>query len=276
MKLLCCVVLYKCNLVDAVSFNRCAKSAVGRVDTRLFVFDNSPVPYCNTEELNEMGVVYLSDTSNPGVSHAYNAAAGYARDNGYDWLLLLDQDTDFKDENYLDYCIKTISDNSNSEAIAPCVYVNNELFSPQKGLVWPKKGNYIIGGYNSIKNASIINSGLLVKVDTFFSVGGYNENVPLDLADHQFMYRLGKNGVKFYLMNFELFQSFSNNVDNFESLKFRFNSLTIGCLNFEADFLMRLKVYVLMSKRCFSLTSRYNTFAFIKILLKNICKRIRK
>ena len=58
------------------------------------VYDNSLLDYQSHEKLGG-NIIYIHDRRNSGVSKAYNIASDYAIKNGYNWILLLDQDTFF-------------------------------------------------------------------------------------------------------------------------------------------------------------------------------------
>ena len=275
MKILCVIVLYKTSLFDSNSFIECANHAIQDHDFKLYVYDNSPVPLHSVEELRQLNIEYVADMSNSGVSRAYNMAAKYARNSGYEWLLLLDQDTTFQDNGYIKVC-KRIIENFQYVLYVPLVKkVNGNYFSPQ----WmkrhiPMSAITVTDRAYPLKNVSVINSGLLIKVDVFLQAGGYNENVPLDLADYQFIERLSKNIDTFYLMKYVLYQSFSNDVDCINTLEFRFKSYCVSSLHYDADFISKCDILFTMIKRCASLIYRTKRLYFLWIMLKTIVRLI--
>lgn len=61
-------------------------------DIPTYIIDNS----LYSQIVQDSNVIFYSHhPDNPGVSFAYNEAAKYAKENGYEWMLLLDQDTHF-------------------------------------------------------------------------------------------------------------------------------------------------------------------------------------
>lgn len=61
-------------------------------DIPTYIIDNS----LYSQIVQDSNVIFYSHhPDNPGVSFAYNEAAKYAKENGYGWMLLLDQDTHF-------------------------------------------------------------------------------------------------------------------------------------------------------------------------------------
>ena len=271
MKILGIIVLYNCRLFESVSYKKCIEPGLSNDNFSVFVYDNSPTPCHIQSDFSDSKIVYVSDTSNPGVSKAYNKGAQYAREHGFDWVLLLDQDTDFQDDNYVEYITKQIK-NAPNILLVPQVFKRGaNVFSPLS--MWhhiPRGKGFETDHSYKLQNVSIINSGMLVNVYAFFKVGGYNENVPLDLADFQFIYRLQKEFEEFYLMGYRLIQSFSNDVDNIDQLKRRFNSYCIGSLNFDAELTTKSDILFSMVKRCMSLCYRTRNLSFIKIMFQSL------
>lgn len=265
MKVLCILVLYKTKLVDSVAYNSFIKYALPQNEFSLFVYDNSPetVQIESSEKIK-----YVSDTSNPGVSKAYNQGALYAKNNGFEWIILLDQDTSFRNHSYLECCSKMFED-PDINLIAPLVYTAEGVFSPLYcSHHCPRCYNYKTNEMNDIDRAAIVNSGMVIRVSAFFEVGGYNEEVPLDLSDYQFIERYKKKYKTFFLIDFILDQSFSNNVDSYESLLRRFGFYVKGVKNFECSFPVKVDFYLLMLKRCLSLVISTKSFSFFYCLFR--------
>lgn len=102
-------------------------------DIPTYIIDNS----LYSQIVQDSNVIFYSHhPDNPGVSFAYNEAAKYAKENGYEWMLLLDQDTHFPNgilQEYLD-CIRSRPD---IHLIAPPVNVSNGRYmSPVNGGRW--------------------------------------------------------------------------------------------------------------------------------------------
>lgn len=268
MKILCVIVLYKTALYDSLSYKTCVCSHLSDKDIGVFVYDNSPISMYTS--INSIGteIEYYSDTNNSGISKAYNAASLYAKNKGYEWMLFLDQDTDFGYDNYINKCIDLIKKNPEANILVPIVKVGNEYFSPLKQtFLGRKKFSYIKNDFNKLGKSMIINSGILIRLETFLTVGGYNQRIPLDLADHQFIYKLSKVCSSFFLINYTIIQSFSNDVDSIDSLKNRFCFYCIGSLNFEGSCLKIIEIFCALIKRLLSLTIRTKSLAFTKIFI---------
>lgn len=274
MKILCVIVLYNCKLFEAVSYVRCVKKGLNNRDIGLFVYDNSPIPQHQQDEFKDKRIAYISDTQNSGVSRAYNQGAIFAKENGFDWMVLFDQDTDFQDEAYLENVYKEVEHSSYPLLVPLVVKHNNNEFSPLPA--WhhiPQRGKYRAGKAYSLSNVAIINSGMIINVESFFDVGGYNDKIPLDLSDYQFIDRLKTKYSHFYLMDYKLVQSFSNDVDGVKQLKRRYKTYCLGCVNYEADFVSKIDMHILMIRRCLSLIIKTKKLVFFNILIKSYLKR---
>src|ERR1700743_364915 len=95
--LLAVIVLNKTRLEDSKTFaslTACLKASSLQLD--LLIYDNSPE--YNPDSVSgfpNWKITYMADTSNSGVSKAYNCAASLALASKKQWLLLFDQDTSF-------------------------------------------------------------------------------------------------------------------------------------------------------------------------------------
>lgn len=106
-------------------------------------------------------VEYCGDGIN-SISRALNYAWRYARDNGYEYLLTMDQDSVWK--NFKSFLEKTVCNSSVPYGIyGPCI--NREC---NKELYYPKE---------------LITSGMLVPISVLNKVDGYNELFRIDGID---------------------------------------------------------------------------------------------
>src|SRR5690606_15818190 len=95
--------------------------------TRIYVYDNSP--NIDEEAIANPFVFYVHDNKNPGVSKAYNEGAKFAKDNGKNWILLLDQDTQLP-EDFLRKIEENIHEYPPCQLYAMRLYSNTVLLSP--------------------------------------------------------------------------------------------------------------------------------------------------
>lgn len=235
----------------------------------VYLYDNSPTP----QDISNLPAewVYISDPKNPGLSAAYNKAAEYAKQHGYEWLLICDQDTSFP-PNAIDTYIKSIQKDSNELLFVPKVKVSDSQYmSPvrQRGYI-SKLANNVETGKIKLKDYGVINSGILVNVDAFIECGGYNEKVFLDFADFQFMERLAKVSPTAMVIDLICRQNFSNITDSIDTKLKRFAIFCRSLSGFESNSrLGKVNIYFIMFKRALSLCVQAKSPRPMAIFMKN-------
>lgn len=203
-KILVVFVLYKENFFECASYKTFSLEALGGVN-KIYIYDNSPEAhgYDDLSKIKDLGFEYIHDHENPGVSQAYNIAAAYAKKNGYNWLLILDQDTSYKTSSLCKYreAIASVQDDEFVAVISPLLTDSNgKINSPAKnyyGRYFPVGGKFN-GGFFDIQKYSCMNSGLLIKTTCFEEVKGYDSSL-FYFSDHDFFYRLGLLSKRMYV-----------------------------------------------------------------------------
>jgi GT2 family glycosyltransferase len=111
---------------------------------------------------------------------------------GKRWLLLLDQDTRLP-IGFLQAYADAVSRYPEGQLFAPAVEDSVGLLSPFRFVrgsgVRPKgisQRQFELGPYMAV------NSGLLIRLDLFHAIGGYDESIPLDFSDMAFLQRAMK------------------------------------------------------------------------------------
>lgn len=269
------VVLYKKELCDAVSINSLLDNDVDGFLKEIYVYDNTPEHYYGIEnhEINYKGrnLIYIHDGNNSGVSFAYNSGLKKAKELGYKYVLLLDQDTQFP-LNALSYYKTSIRDNPEVKLIVPrLITLKGEYCSPLK---YALHRGFVIGelkpGIYSLKKYSPINSGMLLNVNTALSCGGYNNKVYLDFSDFQFIERLKKVSSDFYVMPLTIKQDLSNDDENQENLFTRYGIYCKCARECERKNLFDDVIYFMMVLiRGVKLSIRTKKMSFITVFYKN-------
>lgn len=259
------IVLYHCSLKDSKTFLT-LKPSINNV----IIFDNSE----QAQNINEYvdGAVYIHNKENLGLSKCYNKAALYAKENGYTWILLLDQDTDFSKINISDY-IEAIQ-NSGCQLVAPLVKFGSYTMSPmdfKHHYARLSKKHY--AGVYPLKDISIINSGMCINVDAFIKCGGYNEKVFLDYSDHEFIRRFKQQYYEVFIIPKQIFQDFSVKNDNIGTAIKRFTLFCKsirGCerKNWSDNFWL---MFVIVKRAC-SLTLSTHSFIPFRIIINEYFK----
>lgn len=279
MKVLPVIVLYKTKLNASQSV--CSlltqnTSALG-ID-KIFVYDNSPEasPQQTGTDAGGIEVVYHHDPLNSGVSRAYNTAARYASEQGYDWLLLLDQDTLLPAgalECYRDAMrahphiplFAPVLKTAKGAICSPCEYRFHRGFTPKQ----------VNPGLADFQHWAPINSCMMVSTEKLLAVNGYNERAFLDFSDFQFIERLRRVYPQFCIVDFTALQDFSNDTTDVNALTRRFKlycQCARGCERHSvADSLQYLMIVTL---RMLKLTLRTRSLSFLKIYFSGyVCRR---
>lgn len=153
---------------------------------KLIVWDNSPVKqtreYIRTRIAKIPKTVYMTQGKNVGISIALNASVQILKEEGYDYLLTMDQDSYWI--NFLKYKETCLSINKS----------NIGGFSPN-----------INGAFKDNEIATIdhrtITSGSLIPKHTYIVIGNYNDRFFVDGIDVEFRCRLEKNNYNFLRIN---------------------------------------------------------------------------
>jgi GT2 family glycosyltransferase len=264
------IVLYNLNLEDSITFLSLSKSfKSSRINQKLtfYVYDNSRIAQSITHLTDDfLDIVYFHDATNSGISAAFNYFALFAQKNKFDWLILLDQDTEFP-INAFNCFFTLILKEPGCSLFVPQLITNKGLvISPSKYFM--RRGfipKTIKEGYIDSKKYTPFNSGILIKVDLFLSVGGYDEKVPLDYSDFAFMQRVKKNVDAFYVLELKAVHNFSGLIkQNFGVALFRYDSLCKGMYaqsNLPTD---RIISMIVLFVRASILTKQYKNFTFLK------------
>lgn len=189
-KLMVVLVLHKMEVHESptvISLTTALQSIQQRAS--IFIYDNSP--HDHSYKLNEFwATTYKHDSSNPGVSKAYNEGFKCAKAQNKTWMLLVDQDTEFEKDFF--FKIKhAIENNPDQKLIVPIMMDEKGMLSPflfhfGRGIRLKK----IKAGQYQLEEKKFINSGLLISRDLFELAGGFDDRYKLDFSDLAFIERL--------------------------------------------------------------------------------------
>jgi len=265
--LLIIVVLYNIPLEESESFRSIREMDTGG-GINLFVYDNSKRPQ-TIKAYDGLHITYVHDSKNSGVSKAYNEGAEHARKHKKKWVLLLDQDTALP-ATLLNSYREATEKNPELKLFVPVLKLKNgKIFSPCTYRF--KRGFYldtIEKGIHSLQKLSPVNSGMLIDVDAFFEVGGYNDQVKLDFSDFQFIERFRKRYSDFYVLDVNCSQDFSDDEVSLASQANRFGYYCEGARNIEKNGLwVWLQYNTVVFLRAARLGLRYKDLRFLGIYL---------
>lgn len=152
---------------------------------KLWVFDNSE----KADEyirafLKNLGpkVFYFSDGLNKGIASRLNHAAQLAIEDGFDWLLTMDQDSFFEDNQLERYftCVEQF-DNCEDVAMFGVDFSENKIQTSNCSF---KESNLII------------TSGSLINLNIFEKTGGFDEDLFIDEVDFEFCLKAVSKGLR--------------------------------------------------------------------------------
>jgi GT2 family glycosyltransferase len=208
MKLTMVVVLYKQRIEESKTF-RTLTEALTNIhkdvkETTLILYDNSPTHQeFHADQYKMLSIHYIHDPRNLGIVTAYNYALKAAVENGSEWLLLFDHDTEVTSE-YLETMLNLREEDNDVAAVVPKINSENTMISPvYSHTLRPLQGEKPIVGLQE-RPVMAINSGSLIRVQFLTEVGGFNTDFPLDYLDHWLFHEIYEKGYKVRLLNVSL------------------------------------------------------------------------
>ena len=146
---------------------------------KILIWENTPVAKkYQYRSIKDEKIEYCGNGIN-SISCALNYAWRYAREFGYNYLLTMDQDSQW--ENFHDYINQTINN--------PSVF--GGIWGPEAYGNKPKE---------IIESERIITSGMLLSVELINRIGGWNETFSVDCVDDDFCLRAKIKGIKTYIL----------------------------------------------------------------------------
>ncbi|MBD5338546.1 MAG: glycosyltransferase [Bacteroides sp.] len=237
-------------------------------DFHILIYDNSPTS--TDKDVNLQNISYIHDPNNSGISTAYNVGAKYAQINGYDWMILFDQDTLIAND-FLNITKISIKKNPLISLFVPTVkFQRGGIMSPKVCRFYRPSHSSIPEGVNNLRNVSIINSGICIRTTIFIEAGGYNEKTAVDFADYQFIERLEKVITNFYVTEAVLIQDFSNNEISEERLYSRFVIYCQSIKNYETSYYRKIALYYTGFLHSVALCRRTKSKRFITHFFKSL------
>lgn len=204
------IVLYKVRLGESPAFCSLVKILSKHIKPLPFclVYDNSPTQQFDSDNnytVNNIPIYYIHNSTNPGISEAYNKGLEVATNLNKKWLLLLDQDSKLPD-NYIEIFINSLKKYNNYKITAylPKVKVNDRVISPAKvknsGRVVLFKNSKVVSYEGLYKNLSAINSGVFISIKFMNYINGFSPNYPLDMLDHWLFKHIALNNLNVIVM----------------------------------------------------------------------------
>jgi len=205
MKLTAVMVLYKQAVEESKTYQTLKETLLSKKDfsheLELIIYDNSPEKQIETSFVQEeVHIEYIHDPRNLGIAVAYNFAWSIAAQNGSDWLLLLDHDTQLTNEYVQEISNLPVLD-GNVAAVVPKITSNGTMISPvYSRYLRPLKGEQPPAGLQS-EPVMAINSGSLIRVEFLKQLGGFNGDFRLDYLDHWLFHEIYAKHHKVWVLN---------------------------------------------------------------------------
>lgn len=178
-----CVILYHPKKEDIANISTyCTKVE------KLYIFDNTEEKSNENLFVGMDNINYFWDGENKGLSIRLNAACQMAIADKFDYLLTMDQDSSFIEEN-IDCYFKDVLNFKEKETVAIFgLEYNKEYISVKKNDITFEKKDHLI------TSASVMNLKL------FTTIGGFDENLFIDGVDIDYCYAAmakGFNNIQF-------------------------------------------------------------------------------
>lgn len=242
----------------------------------IYIYDNTDTRdwQPNYDHLvNRNRIRYYRNPANPGISAAYNFVAGAARDDGFSWIVFLDQDSDLAPEAVTCYR-EAIRVHPEILIKAPIVRAVDLILSPSrivlKRCIPLKK---VVPGIRSLRQLTLINSGMMVNVPFFFMVGGYDPALRLDFTDHQFIARAKRHAEMADILPFVNSQRFSHENDDLKKAATRYSIFLKDLHSCKREGLSDSFGYFLVDiLHLLKLSLKFRSFIFVRINLNEKLK----
>lgn len=154
----------------------------------LYVIDNTDdfqLQKTNQGKLTSFSekIFYISNNGNKGIGLSLNKAALMAYQKGYKWLLTMDHDSWFSENELCKYEYefkKRFFNDPTAAVVAPNYHKNYDERAKEEF-------EYV---------TAVITSGSLLQLDAWEAVEGFNDFLFIDEVDHDYCYRAVMNGYK--------------------------------------------------------------------------------
>lgn len=155
---------------------------------RLYVVNNSerPLDPKISSFLLSDKIKVINNLENLGIAKALNQGAIIAIDEGFDYLLTMDQDSKFLD-NFIDIMISILEKDSKIGILAPYIIHEKDPIKPQND--------------DCFDITVAMTSGCILKLEAFKEIGGFLEELFIDYVDNEYCLRLKTSGYKIKQIN---------------------------------------------------------------------------
>jgi len=224
---------------------------------KLYIFDNSAQPSMDvSKDLAhiKIPIEFITTGTNEGIAKRLNEASNKARQEGYDFLLTMDQDSSFKPGDFEKY--KSLIQSSDNYNVAQFGVNHQPDFTPAKEL--PEEA------------LALITSGSILNLSLTDKVGLFNEDFFIDFVDTEFSYRVIQNGyINLMFSNIVLNHNLGTLIEgrSFVSLK---KSKRIIHSPIRVFYIVRNGLYLLFKAKGISTSMKQEVIRSIKIIKNDL------
>lgn len=167
----------------------------------------------NKPKIDNQRIFFINGEENLGLAKAYNISIKFLKENNYEFILILDQDSKISmgttEKILIQY--ERLSKNYKVGAISPMVIQEgqgplNAFFDGRfrwKGLSY--EDSFVL------ESPFLINSGTFMQIKILDDIGHYDESLFLDSVDHEMSFRMRYHGYHLFIVKDVLLRQ---NIDN--------------------------------------------------------------
>lgn len=161
---------------------------------RLYVVDNTEQEDFNHQLFHDLsnleGVHFISNFENYGIAHALNQAVEKAIEEGYDFILTMDQDSAVAD-GYLTNLLRIVQECDLDIATVGIISPFHKVYR-----------DFVNVDLQKITDKTVVmTSGNLLNLDACRQIGGFSEDLFVDRVDHEFCLRLRMHNYRVIQVN---------------------------------------------------------------------------
>lgn len=220
-------VLYNKLIQDIASYEAFVEATKIHDHVHFMVVDNSNEEYVTQNEIYMQmhdNIIYVGCGGNVGLSKAYNRGLRAIQSEMSDaFMMIADDDTIFSLQ-YLDNLIKACAKNESDIYAGIIRDSNGKYLSPNTAFDWLGRDKYAVKEPGSYENLYCFNSGLCLSTVLLNTLGGFDEQLFVDMIDYWLMDTLiAKKRNKICIVEGEIIQDFSaTTFQNLESVVRRY------------------------------------------------------
>lgn len=187
----------KTNITAVVIWFNPDKTSIANILTyssffkKIYIVDNSLTDN-STLAAECLNSFYIPNRSNMGIAKATNIGCERAFQDGFDWVMTMDQDSSW-DITELKKFINLIENNKDG-TIASFAPTHSNQIKSVIGDIKNKTKNKT--DKEIIFQSKVMASGNIINLNIWKNCGKFNEDLFIDEVDHEFCYKLLKNGYK--------------------------------------------------------------------------------